>query len=709
MVALGNSAALSLLGVDGVTKLRVGPGRTSPHPELEGVRVIPTLHPAACLRQSDMFPSLVADVAKVVTPFVPWSEPVVHVYDEDGEAISFLASIPEGEEVTVDIEVDIDKDTSYDHPDRYQLLCVGFCWEDGVAHVVGEEALKSEWVINALKDALLRIKIDNQNVKFDLAGLYPVVGPLSGNFDTMLAHYCLDERTVGIHGLKEMAVEELGAPDYAAEIRRYVSGPAFQNEDGETYYGYGKIPRPVLYKYNGYDVVATYRLKQKFIPKLEAGTKPDWWDESFCGRYEFHNLRWLHDFLVDKGNELMYVELNGIKVDKEYIAELWKQYEASLEEIENALNTVLINSGWHEINPRSPQQVKAVLIDHFRVRARDTAKDTLKLIREQMLVKYEDQAYDMDLYNFVDILLRYREEHKLFSTYVKGISKRTYRSRIHSTYKLHGTVTGRLSSRNPNMQNIPRRKIIKKMFIPSSEDRVFVNADYKQAELRTLAWLADEPFLKDILDDPDRDLFDELTPGMYKGLTKADVAAGIVSEEEWKDIRVRVKAFVYGLGYGRKYQSIAAEYRMPRSEAREMAEGFMAQIPNVVEWQHWVHSHIKQGRDLITPFGRHRRFHLITDDNWEDIQNEALAFLPQSTSSDVCLRAMARVRRDLRGTGAFIRNIVHDNILVDCSSDMADDIASLLDRRMGESGQELVGDYVKYAVDITVGKNWGEV
>ena len=707
-VALGNSAALSLLGVEGVTKLRVGPGRQSPYEGLEHIRIIPTIHPAACLRQSDMFPSLVADVAKVKSPMDPWTEPEVIVYDTPEGALGLIERIgKETDEVYLDIEVDIDKDTSYDHPDRYGMLCIGFCYEDNIAHVIGENALKDEAVIAELTGLLSSLRLDAQNGKFDLAGLFPVLGPLELHFDTMLAHYCLDERTVGIHGLKAMATEELGAPDYDAEIKRYVGRGSEADEDGNVYYGYGKIPRPILYKYNGYDVVAGYRLKKKLEPKLEAGTKPEWWDDTYCGRYPFKNLRELHDFLVASGNELMFLELNGIKVDRSYLMELWEKYESSLEVIEGDLNKVLIKAGYNAINPRSPKQVMGAM-QFFRLRAQNTAKDTLNLIVEQMQERYGEQVYDMDLYNFVTTLLQYRDEHKMFSTYVKGIHKRTFRSRVYPTFKLHGTVTGRLSSRNPNMQNIPRRKAIKRIFVPSAEDRVFVNADYKQAELRTLSWLADEPFLKEILDDPARDLFDELTPGMYKGLTKADVGT-IVSEEEWKDIRVRVKAFVYGLGYGRKYQSIAYEYRLPMGEAKQMAEGFMAQIPNVVAWQAWVREHVKSGRDLITPFGRHRRFHLITDENWEDIQNEALAFLPQSTSSDVCLRAMARVRRDLRGTGAFIRNIVHDNILVDCPADMANDVSVLLDTRMGESGRELVGDYVKYAVDISIGKNWGEV
>jgi DNA polymerase-1 len=148
---------------------------------------------------------------------------------------------------------------------------------------------------------------------------------------------------------------------------------------------------------------------------------------------------------------------------------------------------------------------------------------------------------------------------------------------------------------------------------------------------------------------------------------------------------------------------------MPVAEAKMLKRNFEEIIPNITEWQNRIQAHVKSGRDLITPMGRHRRFHLITKENWDDVKKEALAFLPQATSSDCCIRAMARVRLDLRGSGAYIRNIVHDSILVDCPPDIADDVAGILDRRMVESAQEIVGDYVMFKTDTKIGKHWGEV
>jgi uracil-DNA glycosylase family 4 len=676
VVALGNSAALSILGVEGVTKLRVGPGRRSPYEPLEGMRIIPTVHPAACLRQSDMFPSLVADVGKLVTEPPEWRPPNFTVFDEPASAILALEQLAKRQaELVIDIEVDIDKETSYDHPNRYGLLSTGLAWSKYAAIVIGEEALKDEAVLDALDECLKASKIIAHNGKFDLGGLFPVLGAHTLYFDTMLASYCLDERTTGIHGLKTLAVEHLGAPRYDEEIKRYV-GPSD---------GYGNIPRPLLYKYNAYDATCTYHLYELFKERLDA-----------------QGLRELHDFLVEASNELMFMELNGIAVDRAYSDELSDKYIDSLGVIEERIGANLSEAGYVPINPRSPKQVKEALA-HFRVTVESTNEDTLKLL--------QTRATNEHLIKFLEEMLLHRREAKMYGTYVKGIRKRMFQGRVYSTYKLHGTTTGRLASRNPNLQNIAREGAIKQQFIPAKEGNVFVNADYAQAELRVLAWLAQEPYFQEILDDPTRDLFDELTPQLY-GEKFVKEAVGVMEgldEERWKDIRVRVKAFVYGLSYGRHWSSIATEYKMLPKMAQEMSRRFFSTIPNVVQFQKDVKAQVREGKDLISPFGRHRRFHLITDDNWKAIQNEALAFLPQSTSSDVCLRAMVRVRRDLRGSGAFIRNIVHDNLLVDCPSDMASDVAVLLDRRMVESGQELVGDYVQFKTDIKIGPHWGAV
>lgn len=664
VVALGNSASESLLGVSGVTKLRVGPGRqTKENPDR---RVISTFHPAAALRQADLFPSIVTDISKAVTPAPAWEDPRYSVFDEAAGAVAVLNELLDRkdlEDVVIDIEVDVDKDTGFDHPNQYGMLCVGLSYGPSSAIVIGEEACKSPEVIDALKRLLNAKRISAQNGKFDLAGMYPHVGPLTLHFDTMLAHYVLDERP-GIHGLDGMGQEYLGAPDWKGVIKKYI-GP----KDG-----YGVVPRPVLYKYNAYDAVVTFRLKLLFERMLDE-----------------QGLRDVHDFLVRASNQIMYLELNGIAIDKQYLDVLTDQYIASIDMIEDEMADAIGT----RLNPRSPLQIKKWLAEKG-IEADSTNEETMKAMREH------PQVPDI-VKTFAEILLRHRRESKLYGTYVKGIRKRMYRGRVYPTFLLHGTTTGRLACRNPNLQNVPRESSIRRMFVPARSDtNVFVHTDYSQAELRVLSYLAGDQYFRDIF-TTGRDIFDELTPVLYPQANKESMGPA-----EWKELRIRVKAYVYGLAYGRSEYSIATEYKIPVDEARRGMNRFFAVIPEIVEFREKTRNAVLQGEDLVTPWGRHRRFWLITDENRDAIMNEALAFLPQSTASDMTLTALTNLRPQLRGIG-FIRNIIHDALLVECARDKAEEVAALMDKEMRAAAELIVGDYVPFATESTIGMSWGEV
>lgn len=682
VVAMGNSAAKSTLGLGGVTKLRVGPGR--PHRSLDQVRVITTLHPAACLRQGDMFPHLVADVGKINVKPVVFQEPRYIVVDDEASALQAIEELKAYKELVVDIEVDIEKDTAFDHPDRYGMLCIGIAYAPDKAVVFGEEACKFESVLDALADLLLASFLIAQNGKFDLAGLYPHLGPLTLHFDTMLASYVFDERP-GIHGLKYQAQEYLGAPAYDDEIKKYV-GPRD---------GYGVVPRPILYKYNALDVCCTF---QRYQQQLELFDRP-----------ENKGLRKVHDFLVAASNQIMYLELNGIAIDKEYLDKLTEEYMASLEKLGDEIGVIAqrgakkdfydqASRGRRFLNPASPMQVKAWLYDNG-VKVDSTDESTLHLIIDRCR-KLEGMEVVVE---FCEALLRHRRENKLYGTYVKGVRKRLYRGRVYPTFLLHGTTTGRLACRNPNLQNIPRESKIRRLYVPAKPENVLLNVDYSQAELRVLSYLAGDSYFRDIFNAGDRDLFDELTPVLYPDKPRETVSAG-----EWKELRIRVKAFVYGLSYGREAGSIASEFNISRSEAMKLQRNFFKVIPEIVAFREETRQKVLDGKDLITPWGRRRRYTLITPENKHDIMNEALAFLPQSTASDMCLQALTWLRPELKGK-AFIRNTIHDALLIECHADDAEEVAQLVSKRMIESAETIVGDYVAFATDYKVGKNWGEV
>jgi len=689
VVALGNSASESLLGISGVTKLRVGPAKRSKI--VPGLEVVPTIHPAACLRQGDQFPNLVTDIGKVNFTHENWNPPTYIVANTVDEARAFIREIWRRLEtgdglvansdkvLVVDIEVDIEKDTAFDHPNQYGMLCVGIGYDKSKVVVFSESVMGSQQIRDELGDLLRGFRIVAQNGKFDLAGLYPLVGSLDLYFDTMLASYVFDERP-GIHGLKYMAVEYLGTPQYDEEIKKYV-GP----KDG-----YGAIPRDLLYKYNAYDVACTYDMYLL-------------WNQRFSSADNGAQLRQVHDFLVAASNQLMYVELNGITVDREYLKKLDAEYLERLHAIEDELD-IIVQKDYDKrggINPRSPMQVKAYLSD-MGIKVDTTAADTLELIQEKTSKPDASEEYQ-EVNRFVSTMLKHRREAKLHGTYVKGIAKRMYRGRVYPTFLLHGTTTGRLACRNPNMQNIPRESSIRKLFVPSKHDHVFVQTDYSQAELRVLSYLAKDTYFRDIFNDGTIDVFDDLTPILYPHADRSQM-----TKEEWKELRIRVKAYVYGVSYGRSEFSIASEFDISVREARAGMERFFSVIPEIVDFRNNTRQRVLEGGDLVTPWGRRRRYALITDENKDAIMNEALAFMPQSTASDMCVQALTWTRPQLKGLG-WIRNIVHDSLLVECHEEDAEEVTAIIEKNMIDSAKTIVGDYVKFAVESTVGKSWGDV
>jgi uracil-DNA glycosylase family 4 len=391
-------------------------------------------------------------------------------------------------------------------------------------------------------------------------------------------------------------------------------------------------------------------------------------------------------------------ELNGIGVDKKHNTALATKYLANLARVEESIQSILDAAHGEfalpDFNPRSWMQVKKAL-ELWDVYVKSTDEKTLRALLE----KQKDPT--APLADFLSTLLTQRREQKLYSTYVKGLRERVYRGRVYPTFLLHGTTTGRLSCRNPNLQNIPRESIIRDQFVPVKQGNVFVQTDMSQAELRVLTWLAQEEYFRGIFNDSTRDLFNELTPRLYGDVSHLTPA-------QRKELRIRVKAYVYGLSYGREAMSIAQEFKITFEEAQRGLDTFFSVIPNVVKYQTEVKQQIRQGRDLITPFGRHRRFHLLTASNVRDAEKEALAFRPQSISSDIALQAFYIARPKLKGKAHF-RNIVHDSILAECKEEDAEMVSYELDKAFLESAYTVVGDYVQFATETKVGLTWGEV
>jgi uracil-DNA glycosylase family 4 len=748
-ITLGNAAKNSLLETkDGITKARGGPPRKSDFAEIQ---VIPTFHPAFCLRDQGKFPLLLQDVSKVKPKEATWIEPVITVIEDPQAALKFLSKTNPTSPLVLDVETGKEKEEQYGRTTN--LLCVGLgSTSDNHGNrvvVIGRPAIYNPAVQDALCSLLSRTGVICQNGKFDC---YIISTINTRNLsiylhaDTMLMSYSLNE-VPGTHGLKYMGVEYLGTPHWEEEIKKYLTKPKDTPEvrasalhwvqsaltdtpecfradvlrespvdeaatkraanelgiieskgsEGEKYANrirwslprvlpeiappdadgsYASIPAPILHKYNAFDVQVTRLLYFLFRQRQHTA-----------------GLDSFNEHLMCMSNALMRVERNGLRVDEEFNAKLYQQFSEHID---------ALRPNFEGINPGSVKQLKRFISEEYLRDLDSTAEEAI--VNEIATVGQRNPQYR----TFCENLLEYRQWTKLRSTYVTSVARQAHENNgfVLPTFKIDQATTGRLASKNPNVQNMPRQFDIKRQFIPSSTDRVFVHADYSQLELRVITWLAQDEGIRALFNDPTRDVFDELAASVY-GIPPTEFQQLKADHpKQAKEMRVVVKSFAYGIIYGRTAHGIAADpdLNITVQEAERVSQLFQRQIPGIMAFQKTVISQIHEGKDLVNVFGRHRRFHLITNQNKHDLEKQAMAFLPQSTASDICVTALSRL------PGHFDpRNIIHDAILLEAPRDQASEIGKELARIMIETAEEVTGGYIKFDVDYDIGEHWGAV
>jgi DNA polymerase-1 len=650
VLATGNTAATEFLNYKTkITRDRIGQPRFS---DKYGVTVVPTIHPAAILRTADHFPTFVRDVHKLTNSDNDWHPPNYEVYNEPYPAKRALVNVPQGREIAVDIETTVEKDNSFQHPET--LICVGIALDQDNAIIIERDALKNDSVKYELAELLDRTNVVYHNGKFDVGVLWQqfliinMEGAIYG--DTMLASYCLDERP-GHHSLDELSQDLLGSPNWKHVTKQY---DTFED-----------MPPEVLDEYNAYDVCNTLRLWAMLRGRLVA-----------------EELDKLHDNLCMISEGLIKIENAGINVDLDYLNGLDEEFTNNLASLESELKEISSLG-----NPRSWQQVTQTLYTEFGVETPSTDKEHLT----QIYKGAREQGFD-SLAHFVDLLLQHRKSTKLLGTYVNGIRSRlTNDGRIKPSFLLHATTTGRTSSRNPNMQTIPRESGIRNVFIPDDEDHVLVYADFDNIEGRITAVLAD-----------DYDLQRLFTKGIkpHKAVAKA-----VFGEDYSSEDYVLAKSVTHGVNYKRTPHGIAEGLDIPLHKATKVYNEYMKMAPGLPEWHNKVYKHvIVEQEDIVTPFGRRRRFPLITKENMEDIWREAVAFEPQSIASD--LNTFAGIY--LHKAGYDVRLFIHDALLLQVPRENAEDEARNISELMQQSAEANFPWGMSFPVEAESGYRWGE-
>lgn len=605
----------------------------------------------------------------------------------------------------LDIAVDIE--TRRVEWEDNRLLSIGFATDDSTCYaihnipIIGSTGgVHSEKVFHSLND-LLNLPDFNfiwHNGKFD-CGRLKYLCNLDARIDddTMLMHYAMVNEKRGTHGLKDLGQLYLQAPAWDDELDKIKREWCRAHGKKLSEFMYDDIPTSTLIPYMQKDCIATYRLKTVF---------------QSIGRPE---ASFIYRKLVEASNTYMKVELEGVRVDMDYLEDLEFDLDKDLRVATLQLDAVS-NDIWDPYEYASETKSKVKAEDPFNIKSPKQLKWMLKKVlgypvpstdaaTMEMLLEEVDNGVitNPKALDFLNAIGKVRKCSKYMDTYVQGMREGICRDfRIRGTFNLHGTETGRLSSSNPNMQNIPRDKKIKNLLC-ANKGKTLLQLDYSQAELRVLAMLSEDPWLIKVYTDG-KDLHDAVATDMF-------------GPNFNKEQRVMAKTINFGIAYGRGPGSIAQTFKKSMNEARDIINKWYKPMPKVKAWIENRRAMASKGEKCSTPFGRERHF-VITNENLNHIQNEYINTPIQSIASDFTMFSLLEIHKWLEKEGYYQKNIariittVHDSIIleVEDSPELLKKIGNACIDIMASTPLMYIPDCtVPFVADAEIGYRWGEM
>lgn len=391
--------------------------------------------------------------------------------------------------------------------------------------------------------------------------------------------------------------------------------------------------------------------------------------------------------LFDMESAGFYVDVDGLKEYGEKLGRLAGEYEKQ----------IYLLAG-REFNPNSPKQLGEVLFEEMKLPAPPGAKT--KTGWSTSVDVLEKLA---DTHPIIDAIFSYRRVTKLKSTYCDGlISLADENGFVHTTFNQTITATGRLSSTEPNLQNIPIKtdqgRYLRNFFAARGEDMVLVDSDYSQIELRLLACIAD-----------DRTMIDAFRSGADIHTITASQVFGVPQEEVTPLLRKRAKAVNFGIVYGIGGHSLAGDIDVSFREASEYIKSYLAKYSGVDRYMKEIVAQAKEQGFVTTMAGRRRYIPELKSGSFQIRkfgERVAMNSPIQGTAADIIKIAMVKTAKALKdsGTGARLILQIHDELIVECDKKDADRVAGILKECM-ESAAELA---VPLTVDTEIGHTWGD-
>jgi len=573
-------------------------------------------------------------------------------------------------------EVSFDTETTGIDANNADLVGLSFSWKSGEACYVPVPQDR-ETVLSILEEFKPLFNDPSrtwigQNIKYDLLVLKWYGIEILGNvFDTMLAHYVIDPD--GKRSMDLLSAQYLG----------YIPVP-IEDLIGKKGKGQGNMRDVALEKITEYaaeDADVTWQLRDSFKPLLDKKSVRKVFEE-------------VENPLV---KVLTAMEFEGIRVDMDFL----KEYSKELEKEAAAAEANVYREAGVRFNLSSPKQLGEVLFEKLKLdpKAKKT-KTGQYATGEDVLLKLAHQS------KIVDDILAYRELTKLKSTYVDALPAivNLRSGRVHTSYAQAVAVTGRLSSNNPNLQNIPvrteRGREIRKAFIPRDDRHVLVSADYSQIELRIVAGISGDPNMCRAFKEK-KDIHTATAAKVF----------GVEEKDVTKEMRYKAKSVNFGIIYGQGAFGLADNLGISRSEAKEIIDNYKKQFVNI---QKYMDDTINQAREkgyVETLMGRKRWLRDINSGNFTVrgfAERNAINSPIQGTAADMIKLAMIRIHEAFEKKGVKSKMLlqVHDELVFDVLKDELEMIKPIIIECM-QTALPLPNN-VPVEAEIGSGLNWLE-
>ena len=587
--------------------------------------------------------------------------------------------INEAEEIG---EIAVDTETDSLDPHQANLVGISLSTKIGKACYIpvghkSKRCLNKKDVLKKIKPLLEdpSIKKIGQNIKFDFIIFYMNGIILNSMEDTMLMSYVLD---AGKNRHNMDTLSEIHLNHKTIKFKELVG-------TGKKEINFSEVEIDKAKDYAAEDADVTYRLYKKFYKSLKS--------EKLNNIYEIFEKPLI--------KILAFMEIEGIKVDNKFLNTLSLKFEKKIEKIQKEIFKI----SKKEFNIASPKQLGEIIYNDLKIAGLKKTKKGSFATSASVL---EDLAFKG--HEFAKLVLDWRQLSKLKNTYSDSLPEHLNPNtkRVHTSFLLAATTTGRLASSDPNLQNIPIKtedgRDIRKAFI-AEKDNVLISADYNQIEMRILADLADVKELKKAFKNNED----------IHSLTASQIFNIDIKKVD-KDQRRKAKAINFGIIYGISQYGLAKQINVSNYEAEEFLNAYFAKFPEIKIYMDNTIKFCRKSGYVNNIFGRRSHFNSINDKNFNvrNFQERAAINAPiQGSASEIMRLAMIRIDKKLQEEKSIKSKMllqIHDELIFEVKkSEIKKMMKIIKDEMISVADSDYHSFSIPLTVDINSGNNWGEL